>query len=192
MEIKNNPKRTLIDILKRYNIKDKVLFQLRHKYMLHIDLSKEYPYLEDGSLDKNYVKECTEKAIEVFNSMKFSNNLLIVYDDIYNSHGTREKEFVEDTLKNIAQNDNYKLNWKFPEDKDIYTCSRHIYQAKEVDIEKLFKEIILSDIGGKLGLTSSIFILDIETGCIFHLYDDRGLYLFAPKEEYLVDMGKVL
>lgn len=190
MEIKNNLKRTLINILKQYDIEDKVLFQLRYKYMLHIDLSNQYPYLEDESLNENYVKECTEKAIEVFNSMKFSNNLLIVYDDIYNNHGIKEKEFVEGTLKGIIQYDNYKLDWKFPEDDDIYTCNRRIYQVEKIDIEKLFKEIVLSDIGGKLDLTSSIFIIDMDTGCIFHPYDDRGLYLFATKEEYLTDVWK--
>ena len=190
MEIKNNPKELLINILKKYNTEDKVLFQLRYKYMLHVDLSRKYQYLEDWSLNKDYVKECTEKAIEVFNFMKFSHNLLIVYDDIYISHGTREKEFVEGTLKNIIQYDNYKLDWKFPEDDNIYTCNRRIYQVEKVDIEKLFKEIVISDIGGELDLTSSTFIIDMDTGCIFYLYDDRGLYLFAPKEDYLIDVWK--
>lgn len=183
-------KELLINILKQYNVEDKVLFQLRCKYMLHVDLSKKYQYLEDGSLNEDYVKECTEKAIEVFNFMKFSHNLLIIYDDIYSSHGTKEKEFVEGALKNINQYDNYKLDWKFPEDDDVYTCNRRIYQVEKVDIERLFKEIIISDIGGELDLTSSIFIIDMDTGCIFHLYDDRGLYLFAPKEEYLSNVWK--
>lgn len=40
-------------------------------------------YLEDGSLNENYIKECIEKSIEVFNFMKFSCNLLIVYDDVF-------------------------------------------------------------------------------------------------------------
>ncbi|HLR35252.1 MAG TPA: hypothetical protein VK071_08010 [Tissierellales bacterium] len=110
MEIKNNPKKLLINILKQYNTEDKVLFQLRHKYMLHVDLCRKYQYSEDRSLNENYVKECTEKAIEVFNSMKFSNSLLIIYDDIYSSHRTREKRFVKGTLKGIIQYDNYKLD----------------------------------------------------------------------------------
>src|SRR5699024_11934558 len=69
------------------------------------------------------------------------------------------------------------------EDDDIYTCNRRIYQVEKIDIGKLFKEIVLSDISGKLDLISSIFIIDMDTGCIFHLYDDRGLYLFGPRSE---------
>ena len=44
------------------------------------------------------------------------------------------------------------------------------------------------DIGGTLDLASSIFVIDLDTGCIFYLYDDRGLYLFALKEDYLTDV----
>jgi hypothetical protein len=95
-----------------------------------------------------YVKKCTEKAIEVFNFTRFSHNLLVVYNDIYSNHGVREKEFVESILENIIQYDNYKLDWIFPEDDTANTCNRRIYQVEKIDIEKLFKEIILSDIGG--------------------------------------------
>lgn len=188
MEIKANLKEALVSILKQYNVEDGVLCQLRYKYMLHIDLCNQYPYLEDGSLNETYVKICTEKAIEVFNFMKFSHNLLIVYDDIYSNHGIREKEFVESILENIIQYDNYKLDWIFPEDDTINTCNRRIYQVEKIDIEKLFREIVLSDIGGELDLVSSIFVIDLDTGCIFHLYDDRGLYLFDLREDYLTDV----
>lgn len=190
MEIKNNPKNILISILKQYKTEDMVLFQLRYKYMLHIDLSERCPYFEDGRLNKNYVKECTENAIEIFKTMGFGNNLLIVYDDIYDSHDLKEREFIESTLENITQYDNYKLKWKYPDDEDIYICNRHIYQAEEIDIKNLFKEIILSDIGGELDLASSIFIIDIDAKNIFSLYDDRGLVVYAKKEDDLLNVWK--
>lgn len=185
MKENENLKDILNKIFKQYKTEDKVLFQLRYKYMLHTDLCEGYQYLEDGSLNEDYVKECTEKAIKVFNYMKFSNNLLIIYDDVYGSNSLKEKDFIESTLRNITEYDNYKLRWKYPNQNDIYICDRHIYQVEEIDIKNLFKEIVLSDIGGKLDLASSIFIIDKYTRCIFYLYDDRGLYLFAPKEKYL-------
>ncbi len=189
-KIKYKPKEILINILNKYNkSEDQVLFQLKHKYMLHVDLSNEYPYLKEGSLNEKYVKECTKKAMEVFKSMKMNNNLLVVYDDIYNSHGITEKDFVESTLENTIQYDNYKLKWKFPDNEDIYTCNRYLYQFEKVNIQKLFKEIILSDIGGNMKLCSAIFIIDIDIGNIFHLYDDRGLYIYFPKEEDLINVG---
>lgn len=178
MEITNNLKNTLINIVKQYDTIDQPLFQLEHKSKVHVDLSDEYPYLEDGSLNENYVKVCVEKAIKVFNSMSFTNCLLVVYDDIYNGHGTKERKFVEGTLHNLTQYDNYQLDWKFPEDDELYKCNRRIYQVEDIDKESLFREIIISDIGGELDLISSIFIIDLDKSSIFSLYDDRGVYIF--------------
>ena len=188
MEIGSKPKEILKNILKQYTTTDTVLFQLRHKYMLHINLSKKYQFLEDDSLNEDYVKECIKKAMEVFRTMGFGNNLLVVYDDIHDNHGLEEKDFIESTLRNIIQCDNYKLKWKYPDGEDIYICNRHIYQVGEIDIKNLFREIVIADIGGKLDLISSIFIMDIDTKFIFHLYDDRGLFLYAKKEKDLLDV----
>lgn len=188
MNIKADLKQNFNEILKQYKTKDTVLFQLKYKNMLHINLSEKYPYLEDNSLNEDYVKECTEKAMEVYKIMEFSNNLLIVYDDIYGNHGLKEREFIESILENTTQYDNYKLKWKYPDDEDTYICNRYIYQVDEIDIKNLFREIVLSDIGGKLDLVSSIFIMDIDNGYIFHLYDDRGLILYAKKEEDLLSL----
>ena len=51
--------------------------------------------LEDHTLDEDYVKECTDKAIEVYKAMKFSNNLLVVYDDMFSEHTLEEKKFLQ-------------------------------------------------------------------------------------------------
>ena len=96
------------------------IFQLKSRYRVHFDLSDQYPYLEDGSLNRK----------------------------------------------------------------------RRIYRTGNISTKELFKGIIVSDIGGELDLSSSIFIVDINTGCIFYLYDDRGLYLFATKENSLTDVLK--
>ncbi|MEY8417531.1 hypothetical protein AAK964_14715 [Tissierella praeacuta] len=66
MNIKADLKQNFNEILKQYKTKDTVLFQLKYKNMLHINLSEKYPYLEDNSLNEDYVKECTEKAMEVY------------------------------------------------------------------------------------------------------------------------------
>ena len=72
-------KERLNDVLKQYGKEDKALFQLRHENMLHVDLSPDYPYLDDGSLNKKYVEACIKKAMEVFMFMEFGNNVLVVY-----------------------------------------------------------------------------------------------------------------
>ena len=200
MKIKEKPKDILINILKQYGVQDKVLNRLTCKYMLHIDeLSEKYQYLEDGNLNELCVEECLQKAIEIYRFINYSDNLLIIYDNLFGQDNEKEKKFLESTLTDIIQYDTYKLKWQYPirkddlpiyQDDEVYTCIRHLYHVKEINIQKLFREIILSDIGGEMNFCSSIFIIDSNSGCIFHLYDDRGLLLFAPKEEYLTDVWK--
>ncbi|QQY78819.1 uncharacterized protein DUF3885 [Keratinibaculum paraultunense] len=200
MKVKKRPKDILGNILNQYGVEDKVLNRLTYKYVLHIDkLSEKYQYLEDGNLNELYVEECIQKAIEIFKFMEYSDNLLVVYEDLFGQENEKEKEFLESTLTDVIQYDTYKLKWKYPiykddlpihQDDEVYTCIRHLYHVKEINIQKLFREIILSDIGGKMDFCSSVFIIDINSGYIFHLYDDRGLFLFAPKEEHLTDVWK--
>ncbi|MBU5438147.1 DUF3885 domain-containing protein [Tissierella sp. MSJ-40] len=190
----------LKNILEQYGVEDKTLNRLTHKYMLHIDeLSKRYQYLEDGSLNETCVEECLQKATEIYRFINYSDNLLVVYDNLFGQDDEIEKEFLESTLTHISKYDTYELKWQYPirkddlsihQDNEIYTCIRHLYHVKEINIQKLFREIILSDIGGEIDFCSSIFAMDINSGCIFHLYDDRGIYVFALKEEYLTDVWK--
>ena len=72
---------------------------------------------------------------------------------------------------------------------DVYTCTRRLYEVKDIDTQRLFREIILSDIGGKYNLDSKIFIIETATGSIFHLYDDRGLWVSAPEGIYFPQLG---
>ncbi len=51
----NKPSEILENILKQYGAEDTILFRLRYKYMLHIDLSEKYPYLEDESDRNGYI-----------------------------------------------------------------------------------------------------------------------------------------
>ncbi len=78
--------------------------------MLHIDkLSEKYQYLEDGNLNELYVEECIQKAIEIFKFMEYSDNLLVVYEDLFGQENEKEKEFLESTLTDVIQYDTYKL-----------------------------------------------------------------------------------
>lgn len=200
MKVQEEPKDILKKILERYGVEDRDLFKLTYKYMLHIDeLSKEYQYLENGSLNETCVEECLQRATEIYRFMDYSDNLLVVYDSLFGQENEREKVFLESTLIDISKYNTYKLKWQYPiyendlpihQDKEVYTCIRHLYCVKGINIQELFREIILSDIGGEMDLCSSIFIIDINSGCIFHLYDDRGIYLYALKEEYLTDIWK--
>ena len=119
MKIKEKPKDILINILKQYGVQDKVLNRLTCKYMLHIDeLSEKYQYLEDGSLNELCVEECLQKAIEIYRFINYSDNLLIIYDNLFGQDNEKEKKFLESTLTDIIQYDTYKLKWQYPIRKD--------------------------------------------------------------------------
>lgn len=66
--------------------------------------------------------------------MEYSDNLLIVYEDLYGEENEVNKRFLESTLVGIIQSDTYRLKWQYPDDATIYTCNRQLYHVKEVNI----------------------------------------------------------
>lgn len=78
------------------------------------------------------------------------------------------------------------INRENKSDDEEFICKRYVYKVGKVNVKRLFKEIILSDIGGKLDLVSSIYIIDIDRKHILYLYDDRGLIIYALEEKYLL------
>jgi len=180
---------TLGKVLKQYKMEDQVLFQMMPQSVLCLELTPDYPYLDDGSLDIDYVNKCMQKAVEVYDFMGFGKNILVVYDDTYGNDILENKIFLENCLVDVEVYEDYRLTWQFPidendlsihQDSTVYTCKRHLYLVKDIDTQKLFQEIIKSDIGGSMDFASSVFIIDLDSFCIFKLYDDRGLDLFAP------------
>lgn len=198
-------KEQLLNILEQHNHPsdklDDVLFQLLPPYCLHKTLAQGSPFLENNNgLSEAYVAECTGIAENMFRRLNFSSALLVVYEDCYSENIQDDICFVENCLKGIGKTDVYTFPWKFrpmeetcpaalANNSDVYTCTRRLYETKEIDVQQLFREIILSDIGGKYDLDSKIFIIDTDTGCIFHLYDDRGLWVSAPERDLLPAVG---
>lgn len=63
---------------------------------------------------------------------------------------------------------------------------------KKIPIEKVFREIILGDIGGSNEFVSSIFLFDVKNHVMLHLYDDRGLDIVAHAKDTLMGIYKQL
>lgn len=61
-----------------------------------------------------------------------------------------------------------------------------------IPIEKVFREIILGDLGGSNEFVSSIFLFDVENHVMLHLYDDRGLDIVAHSKNTLIELYKQL
>lgn len=195
----------LLKILEQHNhppnaTKD-VLFKLLSPYCLHKTLAQGSPYLEnDEGVNPAYVTECMDIATDMYLRSNFGSELLVVYEDCYSENNQEETDFVESCLIGAGKTEQYTFPWKFRPMKgtypaalanntDVHACTRRLYEATDIDMQRLFLEIILSDIGGKYNLDSKIFIIDKATGCMFHLYDDRGLWVSAPEGIYFPQLG---
>ena len=200
------PKETLQRILEQHNqssnTPDDVLFNMIFPYCIYKDLAKGSPYSDDG-VNKAYVTRCMDISSEIYRSLNFGSKLLIVYEDCYSKNKKEEIQFVESCLNGVKKKEAYSFLWKYPHmegtyfaaldcNDEVYTCTRILYEAENIDIQRLFLEIILSDIGGKYDLDSKIFIIDMPTACIFHLFDDRGLWVSGLEEMYLPKLDEDL
>ena len=56
-----------------------------------------------------------------------------------------------------------------------------MWKTNQIDMKKLSREIILSDIGGKLSLAESVFVVDNKSKAVFFLYDDRGILFYTER-----------
>ncbi|BAK98069.1 hypothetical protein OBV_08710 [Oscillibacter valericigenes Sjm18-20] len=187
------PKQQLLKILEQHkrsrSDSEDVLFKLLSPYCLHKMLAQGSPYFEnDSGVSEAYAAECAQIATGMYRRLQFGSELLIVYEDCYSENNQDDIRFVESCLKDIGDTEVCSFSWKFrpmeqtypaalANNTDIHNCTRRLYQANNIDIQRLFREIILSDIGGKYNLASKIFIIDTTTSCMFHLYDDRGLWI---------------
>lgn len=205
------PKEQFLKILEQHNhsksTPDTVLSHLLSPYCLHKTLEQGSPYLENDEGDgetyvvsEAYVIGCLDLAADMYLRLNFGSELLVIYEDCYSEHNQDEIRFLESCLKGKSNTELYSFAWKhlpiegtYPaalaNHNDIHICTRRLYESKGIDIQRLFREIILSDIGGKYDLASKIFIIDTDTGCIFHLYDDRGMWVGAPEQVYFPQIG---
>ncbi|RKD31887.1 DUF3885 domain-containing protein [Lacrimispora algidixylanolytica] len=200
------PKETLQRILEQHNqpsnTPDDVLFNMIFPYCIYKDLAKGSPYSDDG-VNKTYVTRCMDISSEIYRSLNFGSKLLVVYEACYSKNEKEEIQFVESCLNGVKKKEAYSFSWKSPHmdetypaalacNREVYNCTRILYEAENIDVQRLFLEIILSDIGGKYELASKIFIIDTTTGCIFHLFDDRGLWVSGLEGMYFPQLGEGL
>lgn len=196
-------KKQLQSVLKKYNCYEGILLQLASPYALHQMLAPGSPYLSEdpeAGAAPGYVEQCVQIAVQLYESLAFGKQLLVVYEDMYGEENLEEIAFVESCLIEWETAEHDIFSWKhqpmegdYPAARDAnegsYTCTRRLYGAKSIDAKRLFREIILSDIGGRYGLASRVFVIDTESACIFHLYDDRGIAIYAPEEALLSHIG---
>ena len=123
-----------------------------------------------------YVDSCIDCACKVWSSCNFSDNLAVIYEDKYNESKKGENEFVEMCLES-TECTTFPFEWI--DDEEKYYGTRYIWETNRINIEKLFRKIIISDIGDNTELDCAVYIIDKETDNVFFLYDDRGIHVFS-------------
>lgn len=161
--------------------------QLLNQSLLTTHLRKEFPLECDNPYDDalnartEYIDTCSQLAIKLYTQKHFTNNLAVIYEDKYNRAVKNEKESVESCLA-AAKNQTIPFHWT--DEEETFHGIRYIWKTNKVDIETLFRKIISSDLGDNTELDCSVYIIDLETGTVFFLYDDRGIDIFEELTQY--------
>ncbi|MCQ9301393.1 DUF3885 domain-containing protein [Staphylococcus hyicus] len=161
-------------------------------YTIHLDLSEgENPFLDDGyEFNINYLKIVHKNAIKIFEDLFFDSgsidivHLNYLYDNKFRKTRFSDKYTVLD--KDITP----KLKcYKNYEDIVIYEFNYNDINLSDIKYKKLLKSICNQDFKGKYPTInqrenySSIYFLEASHKFLYHLYDDRGLWLYFENEE---------
>ncbi|MCY6960550.1 DUF3885 domain-containing protein [Clostridium brassicae] len=160
-----------------YATKDCISFELAPNQSPYYDVESE-----DLKYREEYVDLCIENACKIWEKCKFSKELIVLYEDKFGCHEKNEKEFVENTLQ-LLNCIKYPFKWR--DDEETYKGIRYIWQTNKININELFKKIILSDIGEDTQLDCAIYIIDNQTKNVFFLYDDRGVDVYSNDKKFI-------
>lgn len=164
---------------------------------IHINLSDDkYQLLEDGvTINNDYFLTVYKNAINIFEELfspSDSINLVhVVY--VYNKPYKKTNIIKKFTSLTIDELSYFKEYIKTNDDNIMceafsYNCSR-----KDIKYKKLLKAISNQDFKGLVPNInqdynySEIYIINNTKNLIYHLYDDRGLWVaFYKSEDYLL------
>lgn len=164
---------------------------------IHLNLSDDkYKLLEDGvTINNDYFLTVYKNAInifeELFSPLDSINLVHVVY--VYNKPYKKTNIIKKFTSLTIDELSYFKEYIKTNDDNIMceafsYNCSR-----KDIKYKKLLKAISNQDFKGLVPNInqdynySEIYIINNTKNLIYHLYDDRGLWVaFYKSEDYLL------
>ncbi|AKS67637.1 DUF3885 domain-containing protein [Staphylococcus coagulans] len=163
---------------------------------IHLSLSeKEYPFLDDSiTLNKAYFSTVHENAINIFEDL-FSHTDSIKLVQVVYSYNTpyRKTNIIKKfTSLSIEELSYFKEYLKVNDDTAL--CDEFAYHCsiKDIKYKKLLKAIANQDFKGLVPNInqdynfSEIYILNRTKNLLYHLYDDRGLWVaFNNNEDFL-------
>lgn len=146
---------------------------------------EEDVYVKKGLMRKlhpnpKYVNQACARAYTIFKALPQNDWLLRI--DVYDQGDINK---VSKQLQIGKPKETVKK--KYVVEEDEITHYELYWDLNEVNwtIEKIVKEVVLTDIGGLNCLASAVFLLHDKAHILYHLYDDRGLDVVAKDKETL-------
>ncbi len=161
-----------------------------HKWEMgiHLELGKDiYQFDENGRLNKDMFNTVYGQVAEIFlHLFKPADDVFVVVNSYpIESKNVAYPNVFKRYLKNrklkysISQHD---YSWQFDDD-DLYVQQMTLLcKVSDINLEPIFKAITHKDfypLQPRLRKKNSlyapdVFLVNVKTKCIFHLYDDRG------------------
>lgn len=150
-------------------------------------------YGNNGIPSKEYIDNALERAMTIYN-----NGIKLPSILVWRTYPRNNKE--RDRLKTLFQEKIAPISPEEEFSKDVEVSGEKVNRTEfywdlkgvNMPIQKLFREIILGDLGGVSEFVSSVYLFDTQNHVMLHLYDDRGLDITAYNKNVLMPLYKNL
>lgn len=159
-------------------LKDSLFYNCQ--YGIRFEIGVEEVYKEDMTSQKEYIENALNRVMTIYNEGIKSPGVLLweVYPQSKKTKSNLQDYFSKNVISVLPQEEFLQY---IDIDNDIIKQVQLYWDLKKSNIpmDKLFREIIIGDLGGLMDFTSSIYLFDLENHVILYLYDDRGLDIVA-------------
>ncbi|MDV3426404.1 MAG: DUF3885 domain-containing protein [Bacillota bacterium] len=157
------------------------------QYGIRFEIGVGDVYNKDMTVRKEYVENALSRVMAIYNNGIKSPALLMweVYPQSQEDKINFEILFSKKIIPILPQEEFLQ---DIGIDDDIIKQTQLYWDLKKskIPMDKVFREIILGDLGGSEDFISSIYLFDIENHVMLHLYDDRGLDIAAYDKNTLI------
>lgn len=162
-------------------------------YGIRFEIGVGDVYNKDMLPRKEYVEHALSRAMTIYNNGIKSPGLLMweVYPQNEEDKHNLQNIFLRKIAPILPQEESSQ---DVNNDGDIIKQTQIYWDLKksQIPISKVFREVILGDLGGLQDFVSSIYLFDIENHVMLHLYDDRGLDIVAHDKNTLMPLYQKL
>lgn len=150
-------------------------------------------YDNDRTPSKEYIENALNRAMTIYNNGIKCPSILVW--EVYPQNNEEKHNFqiiFQEKIASILPQEECSQDIKV--DGNTVKITEFYWDLKKskIPMEKVFREIILGDLGGVQEFVSSVYLFDIENHVMLHLYDDRGLDIVAHDKNTLMPLYQKL